>query len=116
MLTRQLESAEDIEVVLRRLGFRRIGSFRLRFCNILILATIATTIRHVHDLLDALGFRLVRELLDSCRTVRATRVSHFCASMSADEIGDSNERECHGTPERKAGRMHTTIDGGDTCS
>jgi hypothetical protein len=36
--------------------------------------------------------------------------------MSADEIGDSNERECHGTPERKAGRMHTIDpEGGPEC-
>ncbi len=51
-----LDSTEHAQVVLGWLGFRRIGSFRLRFCNILILAAIAT-IRHVHDFLDALRLR-----------------------------------------------------------
>ena len=52
-----LDSTEHVQVVLGWLGFRRIGSFRLRFCNILILAAIAT-IRHVHDFLHALRLGL----------------------------------------------------------
>ena len=59
-----LDSTEHVQVVLGWLGFRRIGSFRLRFCNILILAAIAT-IRHVHDFLHALrlGLRFRLRLL-----------------------------------------------------